>query len=535
MDFSSFKSRVKSYWLDCLFIGAGCLALLVGCFFRGRHLPMWVDEHYSFNLIQDPSLGHMMRALNDAVDGLPPLYYVSARIWAALFSTGELPLRLFSSAMFCAAFVLLWTILRRRWDSWSAALGLSVAVGTNYTIRFENSNIRFYGLFFALIAVAVWLAIKLGERERVGGTLIAANALAQAALVFCHYLGGFYSTFLLLATLAADARAYRRVRWGVALSYPLGSLMILLWLPQLLHQAAINHPHSWVPVPGVGALIIVNDSLGSYQRLCLFLGVACLLHRLAGRDPKLPDGVPATLADDAKQQPALTRLLLIAAALLAIIPFFWVFSHVFPKNALFLPRYLIGASIGWAIVMTYLCSILLKFSTLGSPYAGLLKAMSVAFVMINLHFLVEASDLDRGGTIGNSDLAFGHPDLPIVCLQPYEFLPRVRYSPFAERFYFLLDQQWAYAPDNPITHAAVDYNSLAAIERNYGGLYRHHIVDVDTFLRANPEFLVEDVLGQSWVRTRLTPDKYIVTRLVPDREIAVGHEGVWPLLLVQRK
>ena len=210
---------------------------------------MWVDELYSFDLIQDPSLPHMLAASGDQADGSPPLYYLLVRPWATVFGLSELSLRLFTSLAFCVAFVLIWKMLRRAYAFWPSALALALVIGTSHVIRFENCNVRFYGLLFALVALAAFLSARLGEQEHPGTRLLAANTLTQAALVLCHPLGGFYSAALFIAVVCGDWLILRRWRWSTALSYPAGWLALLLWVRQLMRQADLNRPHSWVPVP----------------------------------------------------------------------------------------------------------------------------------------------------------------------------------------------------------------------------------------------------------------------------------------------
>ena len=240
---------VKENRAGWLFVGAGWLFLLASCVIHGLHTPMWVDELYSYNLIHDPSLSHMLAASGDQADGAPPLYYLLIRPWASIFSTDALSLRLFSSVAFGAAFTLVWVTLRRAYSFWPAAVSLALVFGTSHVIRFENANVRFYGLLLALISLAVLIAVKFGERDKPGWPLLAANVFAQAALVLCHPLGGFYGAALLVAVGAGDWLILRRWRWRVALSYPAGWLALLLWARQIVRQADLNRPHSWVPVP----------------------------------------------------------------------------------------------------------------------------------------------------------------------------------------------------------------------------------------------------------------------------------------------
>ncbi len=66
-----------------------------------------------------------------------------------------------------------------------AAVSLARVVGTSHVIRSEDCNVRFYGVLFALIALAAFLAVRLGDQESAGRPLLVANTCTQAALVLC--------------------------------------------------------------------------------------------------------------------------------------------------------------------------------------------------------------------------------------------------------------------------------------------------------------------------------------------------------------
>ena len=157
-----------------------------------------------------------------------------------------------------------------------------------------------------------------------------------------------------------------------------------------------------------------------------------------------------------------------------------------------------------------------------------------AFIVFCLSDLITEPGPDYRELTGESDGAFGRLDLPIVCLRSHDFLPREHYSPRADRYYFLLDWEVAANPENS-RHATVEYKILDALRRNYAGLFRHHIVSAQEFLRTHPVFLIHEVPHTSWVALRLHPDEYTITKLEPDRQLNYTRDGVWPMLLVEKK
>lgn len=525
-------TTLKIPWPSWLFVGAGWLALLAGCVVHSRHSPMWVDELYSYNLIHDPSLRHMLIASGDQCDGAPPLYYFFVRPWSVLFSTHALSLRLFSSVAFCAAFAMIWHTLRRAFDFWPSAVSLALVIGTSHVIRLENSNVRFYGLLFALISLAVLLAVKLGERERPGLILLGINLLAQGALVFCHPLGGIYSAAILAAVFAGDLLFLRRVRWLVALSYPVGWLALLLWFPQILRQADINRPQSWVPVPTFDDIKGVLYGGSDFFPLFVLFAVLVAGHLVARRRAEASIATPEVPPANLSVQADAGRQLLIATALVCVPLVLWIFSRVVPSNSLFLGRYAIGVSIGWAMMLAQLSTFF--FRPLGAPSSAWTKAVLVVFIAFQLGPLITAPGPDTGALTGESDPAFGHAELPIVCQRSHDFLTRVHYSPQADRYYYLLDWEVVAAPEDT-RRATVEFKILDAIRRHYSDLYHHHIVDAREFLRTHPAFLIHETPGSTWVGRRLKPDEYTVTRLEPNRALDYARDGVWPMLLVERK
>ncbi len=210
----------------------------------------------------------------------------------------------------------------------------------------------------------------------------------------------------------------------------------------------------------------------------------------------------------------------------------WVFSRLVPSNPLFLARYVIGVSIGWAIILAQLATFFMK--PFGSSTRWGATVLLSGVVVFCWSALITEPGPDYRALTGESDGAFGHADLPIVCLRSHDFLPREHYSPQADRYYYLLDWQVAVDPQNS-RHATVEFKILDALRRNYAELFHQHIVLSEEFLRMHPTFLVHEVPHTSWVSLRLKPEDYTITKLDPDRPLDYTRDGVWRMLLVQRK
>ncbi len=391
-------------------------------------------------------------------------------------------------------------------------------------------------MLLAAVALALLSAVELGVRERPGRRMLAANAAAQACLVFSHPVGGFYGLALCLGTVFADGWVYRRFRWSVILSYPAGWLTLGLWGPQLLRQADINQPRSWIPVPGWRDLATVNGAVaGDLERLGLFLGLAWAAAFLIGQRASGAAALPVErLRDEAARRR--NRVVALGCTLVGVLPLVWIFSRWVPTNSLFVARYLIGVSVGWTILLAQLASMVLARYDAGPRSVRLpLKALVLAFALWNGAMLCGNTKPDRVGWLGFSDVAFGHEELPIVCQRALEYLPRNHYSPQAERYCYLLDWSAATTADNHFAAAGPEQKVLAGIGRNYGELYHHNIVDAGEFLRECPAFLIQDDPQTHWIANRLKREEYTITRLTPAGPMAALARRTYPMLLVERK
>lgn len=183
-------------------------------------------------------------------------------------------------------------------------------------------------------------------------------------------------------------------------------------------------------------------------------------------------------------------------------------------------------------MLTALCTVQLPVFA-PRPGGRWMGAILAGFIALQFGPLLTDPGPDHGGLTGESDPAFGHADLPIVCLRSHDFLPCGHYSPQADHYYFLLD--WPAAAPDDSRHATVEHKLLDALRRNYAGLFHHHIVEAQGFLRAYPAFLIHEVPQTAWVAAQLPPDQYTITKLEPTRPLDHTRDGVWPLLLVERK
>ena len=530
MNLQAGARTVRESSIDYLVLGILCLFLVWRCFKMGGEI-MNLDELGSLNLIHDPSVSHMLKALSDQADANPPVYYLVARIWAAIFSESALSLRMFSTGCFCVGFKLLWTALRPRFGWQATLLAFAVVLLPNNELANQMVNVRCYGLLFALVALTVWLGMKLSEAERPSWKLLIGNALAQAMLILTHPLAGFSSAAILFGIMLSDFFARpRRWRPWIAASFMIGWLALLLWWKQFLRQANVNAPSSWVLVPSWKDLLgeIYDETNLLYIAFVLVLVVFWFVQR---RQPR-PTGSTTT-------PPKLLVPGMIGIGLIGLAPLFYLISNLWPTNSIFLPRYLIPTTIGWMILLAVLTVSMIRETSFGnhrllSWAAGI---MTVIGVGVSISQAVEQRSNNPDGLYyrlyqtGVSDPWYGHPELPIVSPWANLVAPRWHYSEERSRYYYLLDWDAAISPMSP-PGENVAYKIMTAF-RKYG--YETNIMEAADFFRAHPVFLLQDIPRyQNWCTVYLRNYTFQITPLQPNRPLG-DHQGEWPLVLVEIK
>jgi len=229
-------------------LGFSLLSLATCCVVISAKKYFWIDELFSWTLVTDQSLSHMLCALWHGADGAPPLYYLITRGWTSLFGTSELAFRSFSCAGFMVALVVTWITLRRAFGRWPAAVAALFVFGLSPLIAYQVGEARFYGLLTALVAIAVYLYARAVAAPSISRALALAIWVTHLALVYCHVYGLFYSGGILLAWIMSDRLSGRRWHSGY-LAVLLAWIMFLPWLPAVRAVSETGQPHSWMPVP----------------------------------------------------------------------------------------------------------------------------------------------------------------------------------------------------------------------------------------------------------------------------------------------
>lgn len=240
------------------------LALLAGLVLRFvARSPLWLDEALSVNIARLP-LDAIPGALK--VDGHPPLYYFLLHGWMDLFGQGSVAVRAFSGLWSVALIPLVWVAARRLGGQKVALFAVALLALSPFAIRYGTET-RMYSMV-SVLALVGWLLVDDALRRPTKARL-AGIALVVALLLWTHY----WAMWLLAAGgLALLVHGWRAKREGrdrdvgatvrVVLSFVVGGLAFLPWLPTLMYQAAHTGTPWARPVRPTEMIVFTLSDLG---------------------------------------------------------------------------------------------------------------------------------------------------------------------------------------------------------------------------------------------------------------------------------
>ncbi|HEX4006056.1 MAG TPA: hypothetical protein VHX60_07760 [Acidobacteriaceae bacterium] len=475
----------------------GVASLLISCVILSVKKQEWADEIFSRVELSDRSLPHLMSALTRLGGAGMPLFSLTAWPWAHLFGLSDLSLRLYSSAGMCAAFLVLHAALRRRFSARASFLGVAFGFFACLVIIDQNAEARGYGLYMLLCAMAIAQLLRIAETPNPSPRALILLALSQAGVVLGHVLGIFFAGLMVLALLLAELPS-RRLRWKVYFCAMAGWMALLPWLPAIRASLAVGKPHGWIPVPGLGELLIgVSWWLfaGIYFPLTrgttagVVTGWFCAVFCIAGI---VVAGVYALRAA-APQRRALYWL---GFTLLVAPIAFFVLSHL--VTPIWVARYMIPSSLGMAILAASWAD--RNRGTAGVVGIGLslvLLAMPIATAALEKCERLDVARIDQ--------VAAGRP---VVCDWIRDFTVAYRYSAHPDEMQFPLD--WPAALKGP-SAAVGAYHLMVNYRRD--GYMSGSIVDVDSIL-SRSSFLVLDSSETNWFQVEIASDPRFIWKVL---------------------
>lgn len=190
---------------------------------------IWYDEAVTIALTKASTFDLCFGHARDA--GNPPLYWLVAKAWTALWGTSAIAVRL-PSVFFGVAAVPLIALVGRRLVGAPAGLIAAVLWAVS-PLQIELSDeARCYTLLHCLVLTTSLLFLRWLERQRVADFLL--YGLSICALMWTHYYGLFIPISHGIVLLCH--RDYRRhlTRWlGLMVG---AALLWSLWLPSFLSQ-----------------------------------------------------------------------------------------------------------------------------------------------------------------------------------------------------------------------------------------------------------------------------------------------------------
>ncbi len=471
-----------------------CMALVA--IIRMTKKPVWTDEVFSMVLVSDPSFRHMMKALSGAADGGFPLYYISARAWAAAFGASAISLRWFSAVSFFAAVPCLWVALRRFYGTLASGFAITFVICGSREIANQVVEARFYGLLFFAFSVAVLLFAFSDRLPAPSWGMLAAIVAAHLFLVESHPYGVLYSAVILLAYFLSDVWRHNlrpRLYAAVMLSW----LPLALWVGPMVRVSAIAKPHGWLMKPDL------SDLLGAYDfgldLMPVLPYIIVLLAVVAAWS--VAQRIPGSNASGQRAD------ILFLAASLVLVPI-GLAAASYLITPMLTSRYVLPSAFALCVALAEVVTLAgldeLPLARRGrSSLAGVRTAICIAVMGgLLLGYVVETRA--SPGHLPASINATLPPGVPIVVEHGHVFMSLIEYDRTdRDRLRFLLDSDAADASDT--WRGAVSMDNLMRNWRTFG-YWPERILDYRSALCSWDSFVVLDDPELRWFEFRIRDD-----------------------------
>lgn len=476
-------------------------AIIASCVVDSQRRLFWGDEVATALAVSDESFSHMLTALKDEFNAMPPLYFVVGWIWVRIFGASELSLRLPAAFFVVVGIVAIWAALRRfmsRWPATYCAIVLPLLVGT---IRYHICEARCYALYFAAYAIAVALYLHCTGRHDRSLLFYISVVLVHGVLVGVHYVGGLFSALIVIAALLSwkfdgDVRFFR-----YGLSALLGWIAVIPAVPFLLAQRKISTQHSFIADTQIGDLIglIGGGDIAHFHLIATFMLLGWLVAEWID-DSDVYERVAWRPGREAG------HVAVLMAVTIAFLPAVWLESRWGAR--IFISRYLFPASVAWVVAIGFVYGGLfeklwgLRKQPVSQPLSGSvspslrerwLRVTGRSLVCVTAAVLAIGmlAMLARGRPTNVSaelerDLAAArqHPGCPVLTRSGGNFLCLAYYLRLGNRV-FLLTDEWSAEP--PLKRHGSD-----VLERLY---FPDSMRKLPEFLGEHDRFLIVDPTG----------------------------------------
>lgn len=494
------NADTRHKWLEYLPLLLALVALLCALLIINSKKLYWFDEAYTAKVLSSGSFSTVWNVITDDYDVVPPFYYFVGFAWTRIAGTSDLSLRLFTSLGIMVSLAVVWFMLRRTYGMWPSSAGAFGVLLLSYQVLRQNAEARFYGLYMALVALALFSYDEFARQERPSAWLYFATAVLHGALVTTHTGGFFYSGVILLSLLITDWRA-GRFRLKAYLPIVMGWMVFVPWLSVFLRQIRGVRDYTWILPPTLTDLFVtylVGLSIAIVPVLVLLLLLLWTILQRVKNEDRANQHVPAKV-----QLPGY-HLLVVALFFAAMPLIFWIVSNTLVS--FYVERYMLPSLLGYSILLTMICYRLKWFTSVEGTSVGpkaLSTTVDIAIIVLVAVSIISplASALVRGTDPLPDELIgpYDHSDLPIVVEDPLSYLSQIRYASHPERYVYVADHEAVYDGRSKINDRAVEA-LLLGLQRHYPDL---NIVSTSDFLATQDRFLVLDWNESSWAELRV--------------------------------
>lgn len=209
---------------------------------------VWFDEAFGVYMLRYNPLGI---AGFTATDVHPPMYYWVLQAWTAIWGTSEFALRSLSLLMMLIAFVFIYLMVRRAFDTKITAVAIGLLAISPMLVRYSEEA-RMYGLVMAIVAAATFVFVRAMESPTkrkwyVYGVLVSLGMWTHyfTALVWLTHWA--LRAYLLKTKNKRVARGRFWDRQWV-LAHVLAVGLYLPWLPFMVRQVTnVQGGGFWIP------------------------------------------------------------------------------------------------------------------------------------------------------------------------------------------------------------------------------------------------------------------------------------------------
>lgn len=500
----SFRTRVRLVQSKDPAAAILCLLLLytVGTsVYQASGRPFWFDEIVTLTVARQETFSAVRRALYDAADSNPPVFYLLERYAARLIADEHIGYRLTSIFGFGCVLVCLFAYVRPRTGSIAAFIATLVV---SLTVLFHEYSVeaRPYGLVVGCVALAL---ICWQRAPRLGWTVL--FSLSLAAAVSLHYYAVLAFVPFGIAEVAYLLK-HGRWRFEVWTGLACATVPLIVFFPLLTRLKAYYGLNFWAK-PSVATAYSTYGDFFKFLDNGTAVGIVLLLTILF---------FSAVLTPKLWQLTPIVSLIPIEELVLAIgfvwLPFLgFIIARI--GNGGMTSRYTMPAILGIALTVTYLCR------WMGHRVAILMMVLLLS-VFACREALFWVNQPRNPPTITSPSASIekllevdAQRDLPVVISSGHEYLQIAYYgSPrFSQRFFALVDRAEA------IQYVRSDTLELALLAvRQYLPL---NIYEYSEFASVHPVFLLYSNRDSllDWWPTRLSRDGHFLRVLAFER----GH------------